>query len=159
MKDLQMYGTIIPSRGNLMDIGPGTSYKTRILDIYLSGDDHIDIKRKTRHSNEAIMRYIKSFARFVILYEDCFMDQFRMLTGYSPKLLNEYEKLLCKRIQEYVALYSVHNIFDFDIYSKQYPEYFALFASFAVCDLVHRKECESRKDRLNCCFSFSTKSR
>ena len=94
MKDLQMDGTIIPSRGNLKDIGPGTSHKTRILDLYLSGDDHIEIKRKTRHSSEAIMRYIKSFARFVILYEDGFRDnQLRMLTGYSPKLLKEYEKL------------------------------------------------------------------
>lgn len=96
MKDLQTDGAILPSRGNLKDIGPGTSHKTKILNLYLSGDDHIEIKRKTRHSSEAIMRYIKSFARFVILYEDGFRDnQLRILTGYSPKLLKEYEKLYC----------------------------------------------------------------
>lgn len=94
MKDIQMDGVLLPSRGNLKDIGPGVSHKARILDLYLSGDDHRDIKRKTRHSNEAIMRYIKSFARFVILYEDGFRDhQLRMLTGFSLKVLQEYEKL------------------------------------------------------------------
>ena len=33
-----------------------------------------------------------------------------------------------------------HNIFDI------YPEHFALFVSFAVCDFSHRKERKVRKD-------------
>ena len=37
-----------------------------------------------------------------------------------------------------------HNIFGI------YPEYFALFASFAVYDFGHRKEREVRKDCLSC---------
>jgi len=81
MKDFQMDRTMILLRVNLKDAGPGASHKTRILYLYLSSDDHIEIKRKTRHSSEAIMRHIKPFARFVILYGVGFQDnQLRILT-------------------------------------------------------------------------------
>ncbi len=49
------------------------------------------------------------------------------------------------RTVEYQRIYSKEqNIFDI------YPEHFALFASFAVYDLGHRKEREVRKDSFNC---------
>ena len=49
------------TRGNRMDIGPGTSHKAKIVELYLKGYEFTDIKRNTRHSSESIARYLKEF--------------------------------------------------------------------------------------------------
>lgn len=94
MKDLQSDGTVLPTRGNLKDIGPSVSHKSKIIEMYLSGCDYLEIKRKTKHSDEAITRYLKTFSRFVVLTDEDFGEvAMQMLTGHSSKLLNEYSSL------------------------------------------------------------------
>lgn len=94
MKELQADGTILPTRGNLKDIGPSISHKTRIVELYLLGNDFMEISRKTKHSDEAISRYLKAFSRFVILTEEGFHESsLKTLTGHSEKLLKEYRDL------------------------------------------------------------------
>jgi len=83
------------TRGNIRDIGPGISHKTRIIELYLQDHEYEDIQRKTKHSSTAIMRYIKEFSRVFILNEQGHQPyEIRVLTDLSSKLLTEYLDLI-----------------------------------------------------------------
>ena len=93
--ELESRGETVPTRGRWKDIGPGVSHKRRILELYLRGDEYTDIERKTRHSGEAIMRYVKDFARVLVLREEGYRDaELRVITGLSDKTLREYAELI-----------------------------------------------------------------
>ena len=95
--DLHQQEIFIPTRGNWKDIGPGESHKKQIIACYLRGDEYTDIARKTHHSPEAIMRYVKDFARLLILSEEGYTDhEIRMLSGLSDKTIEEYQDLINK---------------------------------------------------------------
>ena len=86
---------LVPTRGKWKDIGPGVSHKKKILELYLKGYEYTEIERKTRHSGEAIMRYVKDFAKILLLTEDGFEDnELRLLTGLSEKTIQEYKELI-----------------------------------------------------------------
>ncbi len=92
---LRRRGVILPSRGWRHQMGRGQTHKTQILDLYLSGHLFTDIERRTRHSEGAIKRYIQDFARVVLLHKKGFsLDQIRISTGFSHRLIGEYLKLL-----------------------------------------------------------------
>ena len=93
--ELEKQGMVVPTRGRWKDIGPGESHKKRILKYYLLGDEYTDIERKTKHSSEAIMRYIKDFARLLILTEEGYSNnEIRMISGLSDKIVREYRELI-----------------------------------------------------------------
>lgn len=95
MSHLRKQGVILPSRGWRHEMGRGQTHKTQILDLYLSGHLFSDIERRTRHSETAIKRYIQDFARVVLLHKKSFsIDQIRISTGFSHRLIGEYLKLL-----------------------------------------------------------------
>ena len=92
---LEKKGILIPTRGKWKDIGPGVSHKKRILELYLKGDEYTDIERKTKHSGEAIMRYVKDFARLMVLTEEGFNNtELRIITGLSEKTILEYKDII-----------------------------------------------------------------
>ena len=92
---LEKKGKLVPTRGKWKDIGPGVSHKKRILELYLKGDEYTDIERKTKHRGEAIMRYIKDFARILVLTDEGFNDtKLRIITGLSDKTIREYIDLI-----------------------------------------------------------------
>lgn len=100
-----------------MDIGPRTSHKAKIVELYLKWYEFTEIKRKTRHSSESIARYLKEFARIAALYNEGYdVEQIRGITGRSDRLVREslelYEKYKggydCKhRLEEIQGRYSV----------------------------------------------------
>jgi hypothetical protein len=93
--ELEKKGKLVPTRGKWKDIGPGISHKKRILELYLKGDEYTDIERKTKHSGEAIMRYVKDFSRILILTDEGFKDtELRIITGLSDKTIREYKDLI-----------------------------------------------------------------
>lgn len=95
IRELESDGETVPTRGKWKDIGPGVSHKKRIVELYLRGDEYTDIGRKTKHSSEAIMRYIKDFARVLVLYEAGYSrDEIRVVSGLSEKVLGEYLELI-----------------------------------------------------------------
>lgn len=95
IKELEKKGILIPTRGKWKDIGPGVSHKKRILELYLKGDEYTDIERKTKHTGEAIMRYVKDFARIMVLTDEGFNDtELRIITGLSEKTIREYRDLI-----------------------------------------------------------------
>lgn len=101
IKALEDEGKIIPTRGNWKDIGSGTSHKKRIVELYLKGEEYTDIERKTKHSGEAIMRYVKDFARILILHrEEYTIAEIRVITGLSEKVIKEYIELVEKYSRE-----------------------------------------------------------
>jgi len=92
---LEKKGELVPTRGKWKDIGPGVSHKKKILELYLKGYEYTEIERKTKHSGEAIMRYVKDFARILVLTEEGYEDQeLRMITGLSEKTIQEYKELI-----------------------------------------------------------------
>lgn len=94
MSQMRRAGIIIPSRGWRHEMGRGQTHKTQILDLYLSGHQFSDIERSTKHSETAIQRYIQDFARVVLLKLKGFsVDQMRISTGFSHRLIGEYLKL------------------------------------------------------------------
>lgn len=95
MSQMRKQGIILPSRGWRHEMGRGQTHKTQILDLYLSGYQFSDIERRTKHSETAIKRYIQDFARVVLLHKKGFsVDQTRISTGFSHRLIGEYLKLL-----------------------------------------------------------------
>jgi DNA-binding Lrp family transcriptional regulator len=95
IKEIQDDGVIVPTRGTRMDIGPGISHKTKIVQMYAEGYDFMDIKRRTRHSSESIGRYLKDFARMMVLHDRGHSaKEIRIITGHSERLVREYLELL-----------------------------------------------------------------
>ncbi|MCX6160229.1 MAG: DUF1670 domain-containing protein [Ignavibacteriae bacterium] len=84
-------GLTIPSRGWRHDMGRGSTHKSQILDLYLSGYMFSDIEKRTHHSETAVKRYIQDFSKIVLLHKNNFtVDQIRISTGFSNRLIGEY---------------------------------------------------------------------
>jgi len=95
IKELENHGEVVPTRGSWKDIGPGVSHKKRILELYLKGDEYTELERKTKHSGEAIMRYVKDFARVLVLTEEEYSAaELRIVTGLSDRVIREYQELI-----------------------------------------------------------------
>ena len=91
IRELQDEGIIIPTRGSRMGIGPGVSHKTKIIEMYIEGYDFLDIKRRTRHSSGSITRYLRDFARIMVLHESSHNPrEIRIITDHSDRLVREY---------------------------------------------------------------------
>jgi hypothetical protein len=111
---LEKKGELVPTRGKWKDIGPGVSHKNKILELYLKGYEYTEIERKTKHSGEAIMRYVKDFARILVLTEEGFEnEELRIITGLSEKTIREYKELIeTYSTEEYKErLDQLHSIF------------------------------------------------
>ncbi len=111
---LEKKGELIPTRGKWKDIGPGVSHKKKILELYLKGYEYTEIERKTQHSGETVMRYVKDFARILVLTEEgCEEQELRIITGLSEKTIREYKELIeTYSTEEYHdRLDQLHNLF------------------------------------------------
>jgi biotin operon repressor len=95
IKELRDEGISIPTRGSFQDIGPTLSHKTKIIELYLKGYEYTEIEQRTRHTGDAIKRYIVAFSRVLILYNK----------GYSPSQIRELIDSTEKVIGEYLDLY------------------------------------------------------
>jgi hypothetical protein len=106
IKELKNEDIIVPTRGNRMDIGPGVSHKSKIVEMYIKGYDFSQIKQYTRHSSESILRYLKEFSRVMILFEQNYKPyEIRMITDMSERIVKEYIDLYhqYKEMEEYQA--------------------------------------------------------
>ncbi len=95
--DIRRNGLVIPTRGWIHDMGRGTTHKTEILSLYLRGYQFSEIEARTHHSEKAVQRYIQDFARIIILNQkEMNIDQIRIATGFSNRLIQEYIDLFHK---------------------------------------------------------------
>ena len=53
---MRRQGLTIPSRGWRHDMGKGSSHKTQIIDMHLSGSQFSEIEKRTNHSETAVKR-------------------------------------------------------------------------------------------------------
>ena len=91
---LRQLGMLIPTRGQIKDIGKGVSHKRQIVQDYLAGYTLSQIERRQRHSINAINRYCRDFVRVVRLQEKAFdVAEIRRVTGLSERLVAEYQAL------------------------------------------------------------------
>jgi len=98
---LRRNGKTIPSRGWRHDIGRGSTHKTQILDLYLAGYQFSEIEKRTHHSETAVKRYIQDFSKIILLHlKEFSVDQIRISTSFSNRLIGEYIKLYQKYKQE-----------------------------------------------------------
>jgi hypothetical protein len=90
-QQLRRDGKVVMTRGWKHDMGPGTSHKAQIIDLYLKGYQFTEIELKTNHSEKSVRRYLKDFIQVVALRHQCFSTaQIRQVTGFSERLIGEY---------------------------------------------------------------------
>jgi hypothetical protein len=81
----------VPTRGQIKDIGKGTSHKGRIVTDWLAGYTFSQIKQRRWHSIRAIDQYCSDFQRVVRLHvHGLSMGEIRVSTGLSERLIGEY---------------------------------------------------------------------
>lgn len=99
--NLRRSGLTVPSRGWRHDMGRGTTHKSQILELYLNGYLFSEIERRTHHSETAVKRYIQDFSKIILLHLNNFsIDQIRISTGFSNRLIGEYINLYDKYSKE-----------------------------------------------------------
>ena len=87
-------GKVVMTRGWKHDMGPGTSHKAQIIDLYLKGYQFTEIELKTNHSETSVRRYLRDFVQVVALHHQNFsVAQIRQVTGFSERLTGEYVEL------------------------------------------------------------------
>ncbi len=91
MANIRREGIIIPTRGWRHDMGRGSTHKTQILELYLSGYQFSQIEKRTHHSETAVKRYIQDFSKIILLHlKEFSTDEIRISTGFSNRLIREY---------------------------------------------------------------------
>jgi biotin operon repressor len=91
---LRSEGVDIPTRGQIKDIGKGTSHKGRIVEDWLAGYTFSQIQQRRRHTLHSIERYCGDFQRVVRLHgRGLSVAEMRMGTGLSERLIREYLEL------------------------------------------------------------------
>ncbi len=108
VRELRDQGILVPTRGQMKDIGKGVSHKAMIVEEYLKGYEYSEIERRTNHSAGSIDRYIRDFSRVAYLTqrgED--LHKIRQVTRLSERLIQEYQGLYtefscqgCQRLEE-----------------------------------------------------------
>jgi len=91
---LRTEGYYLPLRGQQKDIGPTISHKSQAVERYIRNEPVSKIAQCIRHSPEAVVRYIKSFAR-VLVAEDrgLNLDETSFMLGMTKRLVKEYVEL------------------------------------------------------------------
>lgn len=110
---LRKQGKFIMTRGTKLDMGPGLSHKSIILDLYFKGYSFTDIELKTNHSETSVKRYLTDFIQVATLYKQNFsLQQIRIIAQKSDRLVREYCQL-------YDIYHKLDNIRLCDILSPQ----------------------------------------
>jgi predicted transcriptional regulator len=100
---------LVPRRGTIHDMGPTLTHKKPIIrKLFLEGKSVGQVSRETRHSPEAIHRYIRNFKQ-VLLCRQKGLDEKEtaFAVKVSERLVREYHKLIDKFAEENVVLESI----------------------------------------------------
>lgn len=91
----QLYGRLLPTRGNIQQIGSGQSHKVEIITDHLNGYLVPKICQRTNHSKDAVERYIRDFEAVRVLNTK-FTDIkiISLITRLSKKVVKQYVDLI-----------------------------------------------------------------
>ena len=94
IQHLKRDGYFVMTRGAKLDMGPGLSHKTQILELYFKMYTFTEIEQKTNHSERAVYRYLRDFTHVATLHAQDFpKGQIRLITHFSDRLIREYLSL------------------------------------------------------------------
>ena len=102
-QEIQQNGKILPTRGNIHDLSGAITHKKEIITLYLEGYLTPDIALKSKHSKEAVDRYIKDYHRVETLWKHGItdLDKIAQLTRLSKRVAQQYIDLLPEKILTY----------------------------------------------------------
>lgn len=103
--EIQKEGKLLPTRGNIHDLSGAITHKREIITLYLEGYLTPEIALKTKHSNEAVDRYIRDYHRVEILWRHDItdVDKISQLTRLSKRVVHQYVDLLPNKLKKHLT--------------------------------------------------------
>jgi len=99
VQTLRHDGFVVRTRGYHLNIGRGQTHKVLIVENYLKRKSPLEVARLTKHSLQAVQRYISTFGRVVYLHRHQTPSaEIAFLVGLSPAT-----------VQQYLDLYATYN--------------------------------------------------
>ncbi len=88
-------GRMLPTRGNIHDLSGAITHKREIIALYLQGCLTPTIAKKTRHSKDAVDRYIRDYeaVKLVRTATDD-IDKISQITHLSKRVIKQYLDLI-----------------------------------------------------------------
>ena len=88
-------GELLPTRGNIHDLSGAITHKKEIITLYLQGHLTPTIAAKTKHSKEAVDRYIRDYESVkVVRTATADMDNISHITRLSKRVISQYLDLI-----------------------------------------------------------------
>ena len=105
VNEIQSEGKLLPTRGNIHDLSGAITHKREIITLYLDGYFTPEIAMKTKHSNEAVDRYIRDYQRVEILWLHGVTNlyQISQLVRLSRRVVQQYVDLLPEKIRNSIS--------------------------------------------------------
>lgn len=102
VNEIQKNGTLLPTRGNIHDMSGAITHKREIITLYLEGFLTPEIAIKTKHSNEAVDRYIRDYHRVELLWKHgvTSLDEISQLVRLSKRVVQQYIDLLPDKLKK-----------------------------------------------------------
>jgi len=99
--EIQKDGTILPTRGNIQDFSGAVTHKREIITLYLEGYLTPEIAARTKHSKEAVDRYIQDYHRVETLWKHGIsdLDHISQLARLSKRVAKQYVDLLPDKVK------------------------------------------------------------
>ena len=91
-------GELLPTRGNIHDLSGAITHKKEIITLYLQGHLTPRIAAKTKHSKEAVDRYIRDYESVkVVQTATADIDKISQITRLSKRVISQYLDLIPKQ--------------------------------------------------------------
>ena len=88
-------GELLPTRGNIHDLSGAITHKKEIITLYLQGYLTPSIAAKTKHSKEAVDRYIRDYESVkVVRSATADIDKISQITRLSKRVISQYLDLI-----------------------------------------------------------------
>ena len=88
-------GEMLPTRGNIHDLSGAITHKKEIITLYLQGYLTPSIAAKTKHSKEAVDRYIRDYEKVkVVRSATADIDTISQITRLSKRVISQYLDLI-----------------------------------------------------------------
>ncbi len=95
-------GIVVPTRGQIQDIGPGMTHKEKIIELLVKGYTYSEVMIQTAHTEASVENYEKKFIRIAYFHREGKNKLLiRTLTGYSESLIDSYIELYTRYAKEY----------------------------------------------------------
>ena len=86
---------MLPTRGNIHDLSGAITHKREIITLYLQGCLTPTIASKTRHSKDAVDRYIRDYESVKLVRRvTADIDKISQITHLSKRVIKQYLDLI-----------------------------------------------------------------